>query len=224
MIRVNNKVFIAMVVMLIVLMTLVTACGEDNADTPQADETDSPAETPPEQGEAGEAEEPSGGDESAGDCPGATSVQVSSTNGAYQSREPIDWNNLGTQEAYVDSSTGTTTVNIYIANFTTSESLKGYKPDDGEAVLHFALRIRGEGNEVPVEMGEYNLKDYDSSDLHVTPKILLSGGSSLQISTHDINSSEFFVTGLSDTLICGTFAVDEKWTEMSGAFVVPIVN
>lgn len=230
MIRLNNKVLFGVALVLIVLLTLVTACGGP-AESPPAGETDDPAQSPPAEdeeepvGDEPAEEEPAEGAEPSGDCPAATAVEVASTNGAYASREPISWDSIGTQEAYVDGSMGSTTVNIYIANFSTQESLKGFKPEeDSQAILHFALRIRGEGNEVPVEMGEYNLKNYDESDLHVTPKIVLSGGSALQISTHDIESSEFIVTSVTATEICGTFSVDEKWTQMSGAFKVPIVN
>lgn len=230
MIRASNKSSIAMAVVLVVLMILTTACGGSTTVVPSASATKASTETSPPENEVttppteSETTEPANADENAGDCPDATSVSIASTNGAYASRQPIGWNNIGTQEAYVSRSYGTTSVDIYIANFTTSEGLKKYKPSDGESVLHFQLRIRGEGNEVAIEIGEYNLKDYDASDLHVTPKILLSGGSALQISTHDINSSEFVVTGLSDTQICGTFNVDEKWTQMSGTFVVPFVK
>lgn len=231
MIRASNKSSIVMAVVLIVLMILTTACGGSTTVVPSDSATKAAAETSPPENEVtttpateSETNEPANADENTGDCPDTTSVTIASTNGAYESRQPIGWDNIGTQEAYVSRSYGTTSVDIYIANFTTSEGLKSYKPNDGESILHFQLRIRGEGNEVAIELGEYNLKDYDASDLHVTPKILLSGGSALQISTHDIASSEFVVTGISDTQICGTFNVDEKWTQMSGTFVVPFVK
>lgn len=173
--------------------------------------------------EAAEAGEESS--EEAAEAGGAavTKVAVTSTNGAYADREPISWDSLGSQAAYIGGSYATTSVNIYIANFETADNLKDYKPGDGEAMLHFSLRIRGEGNDVPVETGVYDLKSYDESDLHVTPKIVLNG-TAVQISVHDLTVAEFEVTEITETAISGTFNIEEKWTNMSGEFSVPIVR
>jgi hypothetical protein len=130
---------------------------------------------------------------------------------------------LGSQAASVSGSFGSTSVNIYIANFETNEALKDYKPGDGEAMLHFALRIRGEGNSVPIETGVYDLKSYDESDLYVAPKIVLNG-TAVQISVHELTVADFEITAISDDSISGTFNIEEKWTKMSGEFTVPIVR
>jgi len=153
----------------------------------------------------------------------ATRVTVESTNGAYAEREPISWDSLGSQAAFVSGSYGSTSVNIYIANFETNESLKDYKPGDGEAMLHFALRIRGDGNDVPIETGAYDLRSYDESDLYVAPKIVVNG-SAVQISVHDLTVADFEITAISDDSISGTFNIEEKWTKMSGEFSVPIIR
>ncbi len=219
MIRSNGKAILTIALMLILLLTLLTACvsPDETAETVEPTEnTDQPAYQNNEQ--------PSDETEVPGNCPAATRVLIESSNGAYADREPLSWDNPGSQEAHVSRSYGTASVNIYIANFNTTESLKDYKPEEGQAILNFALRIRSEGEAVPLQTGIYDLLSYDDSDLFVTPKIILSGGSTVQISTNNINSAEFEITSITETEICGVFNIDEKWTRMDGEFRVPFAN
>lgn len=159
----------------------------------------------------------------AGDCPAATSVSVESTNGAYADRMPISWDSLGAQAAYVTNTTNNTAVAVYIANFDTSENLKDAALGDGQAMIYFSIRVRGEGDPVAVETGVYAMRDYDNNDLYVEPSIKLSG-TTVKLSVHELNVEEFEITSITDTEICGNFTIDEKWTKMSGEFKVPIVK
>ncbi len=159
----------------------------------------------------------------AGDCPAATSVSVESTNGAYADRMPITWDSLGAQAAYVNNTTNNTSVAVYIANFETSENLKDAALGDGQAMIYFSIRVRGEGDPVAVETGVYAMRDYDDNDLYVEPSIKLSG-TTVKLSVHELNVEEFEITSITDTEICGNFTIDEKWTKMSGEFKVPIVK
>ncbi len=217
--------FVLTAVMFIAVVGIFTACGgsspvpaETNAAEEPAQTTEAAMEAQTTEAPAEEAVQP------AGDCPSATSVSVESTNGAYAERMPINWNSLGTQAAYITNTYGNTSVFVYIANFETSENLKDAAIGDGQAIIYFSLRIRGEGDPVPIESGVYAMRDYDSNDLYVEPKIRLSGGSTLQISVHELNVEDFEVTSVTDTEICGNFSIDEKWTKMSGEFKVPIVQ
>lgn len=203
---------------------LSAACGSPApANTEPAAEATQATEAPAAEPEATEApaEEPA---QPAGDCPAATSVSIESTNGAYADREPISWSSLGAQEAYVSRSFGTTTLSICIANFETSENLKDAALSDGQAVLVLFARVRGEGNEVPITAGDYAMKDADNNDLHVTPTIRLSGGSTLQFSVHEMDVSDFEITSITDSEVCGKFEIVEKWTKASGEFKVPIAQ
>jgi len=150
-----------------------------------------------------------------------TSVSVESTNGAYAEREPISWDTLGSQAAYVNRSTGNAGVSVCIANFETSEDLKTVALGDGQAVIVFSMRVRAEGPAVPIQTGIYDLMSFDDSDLYVAPTIRLSGGSAVQISIHNLTVAEFEITSVTDEEICGKFNIDEKWTKMSGEFRVP---
>ncbi len=218
-IRSKSNVVFTIALILFVLLPLITACGGPD-DTPVAAEPDDTTESPSSQNE----EQPSESTETSGNCPAATNISIESTNGAYTEREPLSWDILGSQEAHVSRSYGTASINIYIANFNTSESLKDFKPEDGQAILSFALRIRGDSEAVPLETGVYDLLSYDDNDLFVTPKIILSGGSAVQISTNNINSAEFEITDITELEICGKFMIDEKWTRMNGEFRVPFAN
>jgi hypothetical protein len=161
--------------------------------------------------------------QAAGDCPSATSVSVASTNGAYADREPINWDSIGAQAAYVTNTMNNTAVAVYIANFDTSENLKDAALGDGQAMIYFSIRVRGEGDPVPIEMGVYAMRDYDNNDLYVEPSIKLSG-TTVKLSVHELTVEDFEITSITDTEICGNFTVDEKWTKMSGEFKVPFVK
>lgn len=158
----------------------------------------------------------------AGECPAATSVKVESTNGAYESREPISWDKIGTQSATISHSTNTTAVYIYIANFDTSEDLKDVSLSDGQAIIKFTVTVKGEGETVPVSVGKYNVKEW--TDNYIEAGIRLSEGSTLQIAASSVSSGDFEITSVTDNEICGKFNIDENWTKMSGEFKVPVVS
>lgn len=205
------------IVILFAALFLISGCGTSGEPANTADaEAEAPAantEKPTEETE----DEP----KPAGDCPAVTSVSVESTNGAYADREPISWDTLGSQVAYVSRSTGSAAVSVCIANFETSENLKTVALGDGQAVILFSMRVRSEGSAVPIQTGIYDLISFDDSDLYVAPTIRLSGGSAVQISIHNLTVSEFEITAVTDKEICGKFNIDEKWTKMSGEFRVP---
>jgi len=201
------------------LASLAIACGkqgtvptETQATEQQIEETTAPAETTSAEAAAQES----------GECPSLTSVKVESTNGAYVDRMPISWDSIGTQAAYLSHSTNKTAVFIYIANFETSENLKDVALSDGQAVIQFTLTVAGEGDPVPVSVGKYNVDEW--IDNYASAGIRLTGGSTLSISTADIASSDFEITSVTETEICGKFNIDEKWTKMSGEFKVSIVK
>jgi hypothetical protein len=222
----NNWLLTFPLVLLLATIFLISGCGasdepsstatEAEAEAP-AEDTEEPTEEPAEE----PAEEPEADPQPAGDCPAATSVALESTNGAYADREPISWDTLGSQAAYVSRSTGSAAVSVCIANFETDENLKTVALGDGQAVIVFSMRVRSEGSAVPIQSGIYDLMSYDDSDLHVAPTIRLSGGSAVQISIHNLNVAEFEITSVTDQEICGKFNIDEKWTKMSGEFRVP---
>jgi len=213
----SNWFLVFTMVMFFAALFLFSGCGASDEPPNTADpETESPAtdnEDP--------AEEPADEPQPAGDCPAVTSVSVESTNGAYAEREPISWDTLGSQAAYVNRSTGNAGVSVCIANFETSEDLKTVALGDGQAVIVFSMRVRAEGPAVPIQTGIYDLMSFDDSDLYVAPTIRLSGGSAVQISIHNLTVAEFEITSVTDEEICGKFNIDEKWTKMSGEFRVP---
>ena len=87
-------------VMFFASLFLISGCGTSGEPSSTADpETEAPAANTEDP-----AEEPADEPQPAGDCPAATSVSVESTNGAYADREPISWDNLGSQSAYVSRS------------------------------------------------------------------------------------------------------------------------
>jgi hypothetical protein len=196
---------------------LFSGCGSSGEPSSAADtEAEVPAESTENPTEESGAEP-----QPTGDCPAVTKVSVESTNGAYADREPISWDTLGSQAAYVSRSTGSAAVSVCIANFETSEDLKTVALGDGQAVIVFSMRVRAEGTAVPIQTGIYDLMSFDNSDLYVAPTIRLSGGSAVQISIHNLNVAEFEITSVTDNEICGKFNIDEKWTKMSGEFRVP---
>ncbi|MDZ4131927.1 MAG: hypothetical protein U1E11_02210 [Dethiobacteria bacterium] len=214
----NNWFLFFTMAMLLAALLLVSGCGGSDEASNAATEAEAEA---PDAGTEEPAAEPEADPQPAGDCPAATSVTVESTNGAYADREPISWDTLGSQAAYVNRSTGNVGVSVCIANFETSENLKTVALGNGQAVIVFSMRVRAEGPAVPIQTGIYDLLSFDDSDLYVAPTIRLSGGSTLQISIHNLNEAEFEITSVTDEEICGKFTIDEKWTKMSGEFRVP---
>ncbi len=215
-----------MLIFCVSLALVLSGCGGSGDEATQEPEAGAPAEAVTEENTDDAATET--GEESVdeGAEPGelaATKVTVESTNGAYADREPINWDSLGSQAAFVSGTFGTTSVNIYIANFETNEKLKDYKPGDGEAMLHFPIHIKGDGNDVPIETGVYDLIRDAESVRFVEPKIVLNG-SAVQISVHSLTLADFEITAVSHDSISGTFNIEEKWTKMSGEFTVPIIR
>ncbi len=217
MLKQGNCLLAFTIVILFAALFLFSGCGA--SDEPQ-NTADPEAEAPAANTED-PVEEPADEPQPAGDCPAVSSVSVESTNGAYADREPISWDTLGSQTAYVSRSTGNAGVSVCIANFETSENLKTVALGDGQAVVLFSMRVRAEGPAVPIQTGIYDLMSFDDSDLYVAPTIRLSGGSAVQISIHNLTVAEFEITSITDEEICGKFNIDEKWTKMSGEFRVP---
>jgi len=214
----------ASIIMVIIIIAALTsfslACGNQDISEAGAQASEEQAEetTAAQATEAEAVTETTA--QASGECPSATSVKVESTNGAYSDRMPISWDSVGSQAAFLSHSTNNTGVFIYIANFETSENLKDVAISDGQAVIQFTLTVAGEGETVPVSVGQYNVKEW--IDNYVSAGIRLTGGSTLSISTADTSSGDFEITSVTDTEICGKFNIDEKWTKMSGEFKVPI--
>ena len=178
MFKTSNWLLTFTMVILIAALFLISGCGASDEPPNTADpEAEAPAANTEDPAEE-LADEP----QPAGVCPAVTNVSVESTNGAYADREPISWDTLGSQAAYVSRSTGNAGVSVCIANFETSENLKTVALGDGQAVIVFSMRVRAEGPAVPIQTGIYDLMSFDDSDLYVAPTIRLSDGSAVQIS------------------------------------------
>jgi len=146
-------------------------------------------------------------------------VTLESTNGAYTDAEAIDWSTIVTQQAKVLVFSDHSICTILLANFETSEYLKDVDLEPGQAVVYFTLNQPAES--VPVA-GVYDLT---VSDMEFTgsASIRVAGGTTVMISTSTIIAAELEIAYVTSEAVTGSFAVQDRWTEMSGEFQAPII-
>ncbi len=146
-------------------------------------------------------------------------VTLESTNGAYTDAEAIDWSTIVTQQAKVLVFSDHSICTILLANFETGEYLKDVDLEPGQAVVYFTLNQPAES--VPVA-GVYDLT---VSDMEFTgsASIRVAGGTTVMISTSTIIAAELEIAYVTSEAVTGSFAVQDRWTEMSGEFQAPII-
>ena len=146
-------------------------------------------------------------------------VTLESTNGGYTDAEAIDWSTIVTQQAKVLVFSDHSICTILLANFETEEYLKTVDLEPGQAVVYFTLNQSAES--VPVA-GVYDLTVYDG-EFTGSAGIRIAGGVTVMISMSNIITGELEITHVTAEAATGSFAVQDRWTEMSGEFQAPII-
>jgi len=146
-------------------------------------------------------------------------VTLESTNGGYTDAEAIDWSTIVTQQAKVLVFSDHSICTILLANFETEEYLKTVELEPGQAVVYFTLNQSAES--VPVA-GVYNLTVSDG-EFTGSAGIRIAGGVTVMISTSTIIEAELEIAYVTSEAATGSFAVQDRWTEMSGEFQAPII-
>ena len=146
-------------------------------------------------------------------------VTLESTNGGYTDAESIDWSSIVTQQAKVLVFSDRSICTILLANFETEEYLKTVDLEPGQAVVYFALNQSAES--VPVA-GIYDLTVSDG-EFTGSAGIRIAGGVTVMISMSNIITGELEIAHVTAEAATGSFAVQDRWTEMSGEFQAPII-
>ncbi len=201
---------------LLVLFLMVSACGGEQAEEVVADRTDETAdeavETADDSGEIMEVEPDVV-------VPVEARAEVESTNGAYTSLEvPVDWSNIGAQQAFVENFTNRSTCRIFIANFDTDENLNSLAREPGQGIIKFTLSMPPDSDPL---VGTYDLT-CTGSEFTGEAGVMVTGGSTIMFSSSSMTDAFLEITSVTDDMVTGTFQAQDNWTTISGAFQAEI--
>lgn len=162
------------------------------------------------------------GDTSAATCPATTKVTVV---GKSPDLTGVTWTSPKAV-AFRNESVHTTSIYVYLSNFeapakTAFEAYKGKPKNPGEAQLSFTLtrQVPGakQGLEVPPGTFDFT-KGQGQVERNGSVEIRLPGGKALQLQASKTQGS-FELTSSGPKQACGTFKLEDPWTQISGEFV-----
>ncbi|UNC92326.1 hypothetical protein [Candidatus Contubernalis alkaliaceticus] len=202
-----------LIVILTLLLILVSVTGCTKEDSTES------GNLPAEQGNGEVSEKENDEDEGEKEVSKSTEswIKVESTNGAYKNAEPLNWNQVGTQNAHVEKYSNYSACFVYIANFETTEVLRDVALEEGQAVAYFVLTLPPESDP---EAGSYDYFGASGPYRVSQVTIRLPGGTNINLSPASMTTAEMEVTEVMDSTISGRFNIEEKWTQMSGEFQV----
>lgn len=201
---------------LLALFLVVSACGGEQAEEVVADRTedsvDVAVETADDTGEASNVEPEIV-------VPVDAWVEFESTNGGYTNLEvPVDWSNVGSQQAFVEKYTSGSTCRLFIANFDTDENLNTMDRESGQGIIKFTLSLPPDSDPL---VGTYDLT-CTGSELTGEVGVMVTGGTTISFVASSMTGAVLEITSVADDMITGTFQAEDNWTAVSGAFQAEI--